>query len=390
MKNKVLLINLPSDSIRKPEEHCGLAFLKAYLELNNVDTDILDAYAKRKDIEYCKNYISLWIKKNSDCNKYIGISPFVTSYEYFIELGKYIKQHFNNCKVFAGGHFATLNKEYVLDNNLWLDAIIVGEGEVSLFEYVRTISDTNIDGVYQRKFKKQYKPRERIINLDELPFQSRYLSTDELEGQPFAITTSRGCYGECSFCSISSFYKTNTIEIKQTFRSAKSVSEEIHNLVKKYKINSIKIVDDNFFRTQSNDFLEQLIEFLLDIKISIRVSARPNDITEKRAELLEKLGVTVVAIGAESAHKESLKLFNKGIEIESSDNAIRFLDDNNITCLVNFIMFNPIIDIDGIEDNCNFIERHIEDCLFHRINSHLWIRSTDPIVETLVLMGLCK
>ena len=28
--------------------------------------------------------------------------------------------------------------------------------------------------------------------------------------------------------------------------------------------------------------------------------------------------------------------------------------------------------------------------MFHRINSHLWIRSTDPIVETLVLMGLCK
>lgn len=161
-------------------------------------------------------------------------------------------------------------------------------------------------------------------------------------------------------------------------------------LIEKYKINSIKIVDDNFFRTQSNDFLEKLIDLLSDVKISIRLSARPNDITEKRAELLGKLGVTVVAIGAESAHKESLKLFNKGLEIEESDNAIRYLNINSITCLVNFIMFNPIIDLEGIESNCNFIEKHMENCLFHRINSHLWIRSTDPIVEKLISMGLCE
>ena len=40
---RVLLINLPGESVRKPEEHCGLAFLKAYLDERDICTDILDA-----------------------------------------------------------------------------------------------------------------------------------------------------------------------------------------------------------------------------------------------------------------------------------------------------------------------------------------------------------
>ena len=126
------------------------------------------------------------------------------------------------------------------------------------------------------------------MNLDQLPFQTRYLTLQQLEGQPFSITTSRGCYGECSFCSISSFYKTNTYNLKQTYRSAKSVSKEIHELVKKYHINNLKIVDDNFFRNNSNTFLIELIELLSDLNISFRISARPNDITQERAVLLKK------------------------------------------------------------------------------------------------------
>lgn len=386
---KVLLINLPSESVRKPEEHCGLAFLKAYLEEKHIKVDILDAYAKRMNIDECKVQLRQWVIKNYSEQKYVGISPFVTSHENFVILGKYIKEINENIIVFAGGHYASLNKEYLINNCLWLDAIIVGEGEISLYEMLKSSFSDNIPGVYKRKYKNDFVKRERIKNLDILPFQARYLSQEELEGQPFAITTSRGCYGECSFCSISSFYKMND-PVKQTFRSPESVSKEIHELVDKYNITALKIVDDNFFRDKSDNFLDELVELLADLKISIRLSARPNDITDYRAKKMSELGVTVIGIGAESAHEESLRLFNKGIDISYSDKAIKYLNENNITCLVNFIMFNPIIDIDGVWENCCFVERHIEESLFHRINSHLWIRATDPIVDSLVEMGLCE
>lgn len=386
---KVLLINLPGESVRKPEEHCGLAFLKAYLEEREICVDILDAYAKRKKLEECLQMIEDWIKNGQNDNYFIGISPFVTSHENFVVVGEYIKRISSNIVVFAGGHYASLNKEYLMKSYDWLDAIIVGEGEVSLYEMLVTPFDKNIAGIYKRAHKDNFIQRERIKDLDTLPFQARYLTLEELEGQPFAITTSRGCYGECSFCSISTFYKLNDC-IKQTFRSPASVSKEIHELVDKYHITSLKIVDDNFFRDKSDDFLDSLVEELRDLEITFRLSARPNDITEHRAKKLRELGATVIAIGAESAHEESLYLFNKGIDISYSDRAIKYLSDNEITCLVNFIMFNPIIDIDGVLTNCLFVEKHMEKSLFHRINSHLWIRLTDPIVDKLVALGLCE
>lgn len=386
---RVLLINLPGESVRKPEEHCGLAFLKAYLEEREIHTDILDAYATRKTVAECLQCIEKWLSEGRREKNYVGISPFVTSHENFVAVGEYIKSILPDTIVFAGGHYASLNKEYLMRSYDWLDAIIVGEGEFSLYEMLVNSFDNNIAGVYKRNHKGNFMRRERIKDLDTLPFQARYLTPKELEGQPFAITTSRGCYGECSFCSISTFYKLNGC-IKQTFRSAASVSKELHELVDKYHITSLKIVDDNFFRDKSDDFLDGLVEELRDLNITFRLSARPNDISEHRAEKLRELGATVIGIGAESAHEDSLRLFNKGIDISYSDRAIKYLSDNGITCLVNFIMFNPIIDIDGVLTNCLFVEKHMEESLFHRINSHLWIRSTDPIVDKLAGLGLCE
>ena len=391
INKKVLLINLPGESIRKPEEHCGLASLKAFLCENGLQVKILDAYARRIDIDTCKEIIAKWILENYKENKlFIGISPFVTSHKSFVKIGEFIKKVNSGCFVYAGGHYATLNKEYLLKHYEWLDAIIVGEGEITSLEMILNDDKENISGLYTRNNTECFIQRDRILNLDKLPFQDRYLNIKQLEGQPFAITTSRGCYGECSFCSISSFYKMNSCKIKQTYRSAKSVSDEIHYLIDKYEIDSIKIVDDNFFRSESDEFLEELVNYLQDVNISFRLSARPNDITEKRAKLLKKIGATIVGIGVESADNKSLKLFNKGIDIFESNKAIRFLNNNNITTLVNFIMFNPIIDIDGLEANCNFVEKYMNKSIFHRINSHLWIRSTDPIVDKLVDKGLCN
>ena len=388
MNKRLLLINLPGESIRKPEEHCGLAFLKAYIDGNGLGADVLDAYALRINLDETIARINDWIKEYKNYELFVGISPFVTSHESFVSVGEYIKKKNSKCLVFAGGHYASLNREVLIENNKWLDAIIVGEGELTLLEFMRRGLCSDIPGLYVGQDSKFFVFRERIKNLDILPYQARYLTKEQLNGQPMAITTSRGCYGECSFCSISSFYKLNG-EIKQTFRSADSVANEIRLLVKNYNIDSLKIVDDNFFRDNSDSFLESLANQIEDLNISIRLSARPNDITDHRARLLKKMGVTIVGIGAESADEQSLKFFNKGIGIEASDQAIKMLNKYGITCLVNYIMFNPIIDLNGLEKNLDFVDKYQATSVFHRINSHLWIRSTDPLVGKLVDYKLC-
>lgn len=386
-QKRLLLINLPGESLRTPEEHCGIAFLKAYVNRCGYSADILDAFAEQLSVSGCKLRIANWIQQYQSSVRYIGISPFVTSHKEFVEIGEYIRQLDQSCYIYAGGHYASLNKEYLLKNCEWLDAIIVGEGELTTAELLEK-GIIEMPGLYTRNTI-NFCQRERIYDLDILPFQDRYLSLEQLHGQPMAITTSRGCYGECSFCSISSFYKLNTDCIKQTFRSAESVSKEIFELVEKYHIHALKIVDDNFFRNNSDEFLEKLTEAISDLRISFRLSARPNDITMKRALLMKEMGVTIIGIGVESADPSSLQMYNKGISIEESKRAISILNEVGITCLVNYIMFNPILDLDGLITNCKFVEKYADTSIFHRINSHLWLRATDPIVNNLKNIGLC-
>lgn len=385
----LLLVNLPGETHRTPEEHCGLAFIRSFMERCGVEAQILDAYAFHGDDDYCFAEFDKWLAERRGGERFVGLSPFVSSHGHLEAFGEYVRQKDKDCTIFAGGHYATLNKERLIRQLHWLDAIVVGEGEFSVKELVEKGRKILVQGVYSRGFESQFSPRPRIKDLDVLPWQSRYLTPAQLHGQPFSITTSRGCYGDCSFCSIASFYKCNTPAIRQTFRSAKSVSDEIHALVDNFGIESLKIVDDNFFRADDDGFLRELVGRVEDLHLNYRLSARPNDITAERAQLLKRMGVSVVAIGVESANAGSLRVFRKGIDLATSERAIEILGDVGITCLANFIMFDPVIDIAGLKANCEFVLRHVEDCVFHRINSHLWIRMTDPIVDDLVRMGLC-
>ena len=81
-----------------------------------------------------------------------------------------------------------------------------------------------------------------IKNLDELPFPKRNKYKEF--GNHFTMVTSRGCYGNCSFCSVRAFYSCD----KQLFRqrSADNIVDEIEDLTSKYDAKVISFMDDNF------------------------------------------------------------------------------------------------------------------------------------------------
>jgi Radical SAM superfamily/B12 binding domain len=374
------LVNLPSESVRTPEEHCGLASLHAYLTSKEIKVDITDGYVLNYSFQDCFNALSTWIELHPD--GVIGFSPHVTSENTFKELGHQLRKNYPDLILVAGGHFASLNKETFLSRYPWLNAIIIGEGEETLYDFLKSNS-FNVAGIYSRE--NHFQMRERMKNLDVLPFQTRYIPLENFKHQPISLVTSRGCYGNCSFCSISSFYKLSPGSF-QTCRSADSVVQEIENLYNQ-GIRYFKIVDDNFFRIHDHDnqFLERMVNLIkvkaLDIRF--RLSARPNDLTDERCRLLKDMGAIVVAIGGESANEESLNLFRKGIKVNDTVRAIQLLEKYQIRCLLNFINFDPILSLEGLIKNVKFLTKYANSCIYHRINSHLWLRQTDPMVHIL-------
>lgn len=388
---KVALINLPSSSVRRGEEHNGLAFLDSFLKSNNVYSKIFDAYAVGATLERLIFELSEWCLKNHNSDLILAISPYVTSYSSLLKLGKEMKNKFSNIKIILGGHFASLHREKFMKELKWLDGIILGEGELTILDLVSKSSWENIPGFYKKE--ENFIKRNRIIELDDLPFQTRYLSKEDLQNQPYSLVTSRGCSGNCSFCSMMSFYSLNKGPI-QSSRSAKNVVDEMKKIIETYNNLAFKIVDDNFFRVndEENKFLKDLKCELTKENIAplIRLSARPDDITEERAKLLKDIGVQVLAIGGESSIQKSLDLFNKKITVEITERTISILKKEGIKVLLNFIFFDPTLTIEDLKKNHTFIKKHYKDVILHRINSHLWLRNTDQIVEKLSELGLVE
>ncbi|MGL4402808.1 MAG: B12-binding domain-containing radical SAM protein [Fusobacteriaceae bacterium] len=386
---KIALINLPGSSVRRGEEHNGLAILHSFLNKKGYSTEIFDAYARGNKVEELIAQVQDWCLNDIGSKKIIGVSPYVTSYPELVKFGETLKKEFPHIKIILGGHFGTLHHSLLIKDLQWIDGIIAGEGEYTLLELCQKENWENITGFYNGK--NQFIKRKRIIELDELPFQTRYLSKEELQGQPYSLVTSRGCFGNCSFCSMLSFYSHNEGPI-QTARSAKNVADEMELLAKKYDARSFKIVDDNFFRINDveNKFLKELKTEIKKrgLKPLIRLSARPDDITEERAKLLKDIGVQVIAIGGESSIEKSLELFNKNITVEITEKSIAILKKHNIKVLLNFIVFDPTLSFEDLKQNFEFIKKYSKDVIFHRINSHLWLRNTDPIVKKLIKLGL--
>lgn len=116
------------------------------------------------------------------------------------------------------------------------------------------------------------------MDLDEIPFPVHQLYH---YCETTSLLTSRGCYGNCAFCSEKRFDSFNECKVYR-MRSVKNVIEEIEMIQKKCKPRYLCIVDSNFMpgTKERRQWLNRFVNNMKDknIYIETRVNKRANDI----------------------------------------------------------------------------------------------------------------
>lgn len=355
---KILLIHPPY--MRKPKEiPLGLAHIGSFLRQSGHTIEMLDIDGYGYDREEVESIIS---KSDCDCFAIGGLS---SKYKYIKWLSSLIKFYHPRKTIIAGNMVVTAHPETLLKNSN-IDIGVIGEGEMTCRDLLNTLEDSgDLNKVKGICYKKDGRivftpPRERIRNLDSLPFPAwdlfpinAYLRNPiyrEHGLKSLNISTIRGCPFDCSFCS-------RAFGRLVTKRSADNIVNEIEELIERFQVRYVAIIDDLFI----ND-LKHVYEFcdkILAKRLNIRwgASARVNIINKSLLKKMKEAGCDLLSFGFESGSQMILDNMNKNVKVEQAEMAIRLTRAAGVRVIGSF-MFGMIGETEKtLEQTIRFIQK---------------------------------
>lgn len=297
----------------------GLAWISAVLKREGFKTIGYDQQIEGQDVNKLKKIIE------EVQPKIIGVDFHAqVSFNHSMDVVKYLKKDFPEIVVIAGGQQATFRPEPILTEGQ-VSYVVLGEGEFIVVDLVKYI--LNLPGaktpeeipslMYQKNGQIVTNERApRIKDLDSLPLPDRD-AFDWKRYPQWVIITSRGCPYRCAFCSSKSFWGKTT-----RYRSADNVLAEMDQLVNKYGITDIAILDDTFTLKKSRvmEICQGIIERKLPVKWAC--GTRTDQIDEEMLSIMKKAGCAQISFGLESANQATLDLIQKDVSVEQQRQGI--------------------------------------------------------------------
>jgi anaerobic magnesium-protoporphyrin IX monomethyl ester cyclase len=295
----------------------GISYIGTYIlkHLQDVDIIVIDGLLE-DPVEVVK-------REKPDM---IGISSTTLEFSNAIEIAQAIKSNIRAPIVIGGVHISALPNTLPKCFNVG----VIGEGEQTMLELTQLYLQYNdlpvnelkkISGLvfYDSDGKiRLTKPKEFIKPLDEIPhpnlelFNIKYYLKPRhhlpgMFGKGVHIITSRGCPYKCVFCGGANFWQTVRLH------SAEYVVEEIRNLIIKYDVECINILDDLFVTSKNR--LIKIVKLIKEEKINERVKfgcqMRADLLDDEMAKLLKEMNVVYLGFGLESGSEKILTYLKK-------------------------------------------------------------------------------
>jgi anaerobic magnesium-protoporphyrin IX monomethyl ester cyclase len=344
------------------EENLGLRYIAAYLEKNGVTVGF----------EPFTNSIKLRALERilEDKPKIVGFSLIFQRMLFdFANLIAYLRIKGVTAHFTMGGHFPTLEFEKTLELIPELNTIIRHEGEHTLLELFENLDQPQIwPQIKGLAFRMDGRivvtqPRPLILNLDSLPFPVRRKEKMTYKGiEISSILASRGCFYNCSFCSVHTFY-LGAPGPKKRLRSPSNVAEEMEQLFNRRGTRIFIFKDDDLGMRSAKqkqwaaDFAKELKHRRLHDKIIWRVSCRVDEVTEETLAVLKEVGLRHLYLGIESGTNQGLKTFNKIYKIDHVFRSLAIIQKIGTNFEYGFMILDPDSTFDSIRGNVDFLER---------------------------------
>jgi len=298
----------------------------------------------------------------------VGVSlPFQLRARQMLDLATDLRTRGYRGHICVGGHFATFEYANLLRDFPALDSIVRHEGEETFRELCERVRDGQAPGplpglVVRGALGPVSGPERLLPRLDDLPLPDRRGHPHDVLGVPTApIIGSRGCYADCSFCCIYA-YAENARGPRYRRRSPEDMVREMKREREQRGVRLFVFHDDNFFLPHLPTNLKRYRLFgeLLRAEglddVALVVKCRPNDVDPELFRLLKDIGVIRAYVGIETNSNEGIVSLNRRITSEDNRRALRLLEELDVYCSFNVLIFDPEATLDGVEVNLDFME----------------------------------
>jgi anaerobic magnesium-protoporphyrin IX monomethyl ester cyclase len=322
----------------------GLVYLAGAARQAKLDTEIYDAMAKGHAYPEIEHRFR---ESMADYVASTAVTATINDAVKTLELAKRIKP---DTVTILGGVHPTFMYEEVLASSAAVDYIVIGEGEVTLRHLLEVLeADGNPEMVAGIAFRRggtvvRTDRRTFMETIDDLPAAwdlldwGDYYSLVITDSRLGAISTSRGCDHDCTFCSQQKFW-----EKSWRARDPQKVADELEYLYTTYQVNVFLITDE--YPTRSRERWEALLDAVIakDIPVYLLMETRATDIIRDKEIIWKyrKAGIIYISFGIETADQTALDAMRKGMVVEEIKQVIDILREQEIVSEASFMLGFP-------------------------------------------------
>ncbi|MDP8221768.1 MAG: radical SAM protein [Candidatus Lernaella stagnicola] len=280
----------------------------------------------------------------------VGLTITTANISKSLELSTAIKAR-TGATIVCGGYYPTPFPEIVKHDEI--DLAVLGEGENTLREIVDRLGrGEDLRGIAGTAWLdegavREGPKRERISDLDSLPFPDRrfsrpdmmrvgFLSSNQAKDRSLPVVTSRGCNMSCGFCASPVMWHG-----VWHGRSPENVIEEIRELRNKLRVNFLFFQDEelNTDRDRAMTIYRRMREEKFGMKWTTQTSIHFMDI--ELADAMIDCGLNTLYLGYESGAREILDKMPKRYSLDKALMLNEHLQKRGVFTTGNFMLGFP-------------------------------------------------
>lgn len=272
----------------------------------------------------------------------VAMPTFIDSYPVNLRVLQRVRELNPDVITLIGGALvSSLPERLIL--GLQPDYTILGEGEATLLEVLDHIEAGGtttgalhiaglgllLDGTVRLTPK-----RPQLMDLDVLPIPDLFLFPSVQQNPvipELGLTTSRGCYGRCSFCFLNMH--------KLSYKSPERFEQEVADLVAKHQTRYFYVNDLTFTSDLARTY--RICDVLSKYKITWTCSTRVERVQPELLRYMHQSGCRDIWYGVESVDQTVLDLADKQTKVEEIEYAVAETVKAGIKVAANLIVGLP-------------------------------------------------